>query len=133
MANLNVYGKVMKNGQEVAGVDEINGGRLTLSYTLYSASLSVATGEHSILSTYKFSQFKTLAIGVFSTATNGYAWQFMSLEIFKRLVPSDLGSFYVQQNIASQDRRLKLYYVDDTHFNISYLDGASGLAIIGFL
>lgn len=124
MTKLRVNGLITINGARIASYNDTC--KFLTGTTLYD-SKSLSTGAKTTLES--FSGYKTLAIGVYSTATEGYAWQFMPLEIFK--LSAD-GSFYIQQNIASQNRRLRLYYVNSNGFYISYLDGADGLKIIGY-
>lgn len=124
MSDLNVTGNITINGKSVPLSSEICA--FTSSHTLYN-STSLSTGNKT--TNAQFSKYKVLAIGEFTTVTEGFAWQLLPLEIFKLYTSAGL---YVQQNIASQDRRVKILYVDDTHFNIEYIDGANGLKIIGY-
>ena len=129
MADLIVDDGIYINGEIPSPLG--NAPRFTTCTTLYQAS-SVSTGNKNLnyktgTTRYKFSEFHTLAFGQYNSATGGYAWCFMSFPIFR-----DIGSFYVQQNIASQDRRFKMNYVSASVFNVSYVDNGGGIIVLGF-
>lgn len=130
MANLVVSGNITINGNQVALLKDTP--QFTEYTILYEAS-SVSTGNKNLNKKpnsderYKFSEFKSLAFAEIATATDGYAWCFMTVPIF-----TGIGGFYVQQNIATNDRRFKMNYVSDSVFNVSYVDNGGGIMVIGF-
>lgn len=127
--NLEVNGTTKSNGEEIGFKNQAE--TFTEQRVIYSAN-SVSTGNKNLAlkdgeNRYKFSEFKAFTFGEIATATESHSWIFMSRPVFE-----GIGSFYVEQNIATNDRRFKMNYVSDSVFNVSYVDNGGGIIIIGY-
>lgn len=125
MANVNVSGTIKQNNDRVA--------TSKVAY-LYSSPWKIfdsenisATGNQYLSGDNKFSDYTIL---LFCQFTSGAGWRVIMLPT-SRFVDQSSNSVIIEQNYTGENRRIHIMYVNDTTFNVSYIQNTNRFIIYG--